>query len=203
MICLALNTATTVLSVALVDGQKTLFSYEAAETRDQGNILINHIQQGLRETGLGYPDIGLIAVVTGPGSFTGIRIGIAAARGIAMAAGKPLCGISSFDLFSEKRDGFKNIVAVESFRDELYFRVESEEPVNLTPEQFVKSLSSGKFFVSGDAREKLKGLLPDATFSGKTPDARDLAALAIKKGPDAEKPVPFYLRPPDVTIKSS
>lgn len=203
MICLALNTATTVLSVAIADSGKALFSFEAAETRDQGNILINHIQRGLKETGLGYADIGLIAVVTGPGSFTGIRIGIAAARAIGMAAKIPLCGVSSFDLFAEKRDGRKNIVAVESFRDELYFRTEGTEPVNLTPEQFANSLQGGAFFVSGDARDKLRAVLPDAAYADRTQDARDLAALAIKRGPDAEKPVPFYLRPPDVTIKSS
>ena len=202
MICLAVNTATSVLSIALVDGGKTLSYFSTAETRDQGNVLIKNAQKMLLDNKLSFGDIGLLAVVTGPGSFTGIRIGIAAMRGIAMAAKLPITGVTSFDLFAETEEVYKNIVAVESWRDELYFRVAGEEPVNVTPEVFVKSLN-GKFLVSGDAREKLRGFLPEAKFSQNDANAEHLAKLALAKGADEKRPVPFYLREPDVTIKKT
>lgn len=200
MKCLAVNSATSVLSIALVEGEKTLAYFETAETRDQGNFLIGHVQQALDAQKLTYADIDLLAVVTGPGSFTGIRIGLAAVRGFALAAGLPVCGVSSFDLFAQGKAGYKNIVAVESFRDELYFRADGQEPVNLTPEDFAKTVS-GKFFVSGDAREKLRGLLQDAVYADSDANAATLAKIAAGRGADAEKPLPFYLREPDVTVK--
>ena len=98
--CLAVNTATKVLSLALVEGEEVLHFYETAETRDQGNLLLGHIQSGLKKSNLGFADLDVLAVVTGPGSFTGIRIGLATMRGIALAADKPLIGLSSFDMFA-------------------------------------------------------------------------------------------------------
>ncbi len=203
MICLAVNTANSVLSIALVDGDKTLSYFSTVETRDQGNVLIMNIKEALLEHNIAFKDIGLLGVVTGPGSFTGIRIGIAAVRGIAMAAKVPIVGMTSFDLYAEPKADFTNIVAIESWREELYFRVEGQEPVNLTPEDFVKKLKDGNYYVSGDAREKLRDHLPKAEFSVNDPNAEHLAKLALAKGPDAVRPVPYYLREPDVTIKKT
>lgn len=201
MKCLAVNTATSLLSIALVEGDKALDYFETAETRDQGNTLLKRIRLALDNRGLSFKDIDLLAVVTGPGSFTGIRIGLAAVRGIALAAKIPVTGISSFDLFEERRSGYTNIVAVESFREELYFRMEGEKPVNLGPENFVNKISSGSYCISGDAQDKLRPFLPEALYVEKIPNAIDLAKLALEKGPDAEKPIPFYLREADVTVK--
>lgn len=203
MRCLAVNTATTTLSLALADGSEILGYFETAETRDQGNTLLSRMGESLEKAGLSYADVDLLAVVTGPGSFTGIRIGIAAVRGIALAAKIPMTGISSFDLFAEEKEGMRNIVAVESWREELYFRLEGEEPVNLAPEDFVKRAGRGNFFISGDAREKLRPFFPNAAYAERTPNAADLARISMKRGPDAQKPSPFYLREADVTIKKA
>ena len=202
MKCLAANTATSVLSVALVDNGNTLFSHTSPETRDQGNVLIGFVRDGLKKTGLTYADIDLYAAVTGPGSFTGIRIGLAAMRGFALAAEKPVVGISTFDLFTQKAQGKKNIVVVESWRDELYFRIEDEDPVNTTPEDFVKTLGDGPFFISGDAREKLRELLPNSEYAADTPDSVHLARLALLQKPPYTEALPYYLRPADVTLST-
>lgn len=203
-LCLAVNTANTVLSVAVVRGQETLFSYATGETRNQGNLLLEHARRGLDECGIGWADLDLLAVVTGPGSFTGIRIGIAAMRGIALAAKLPLIGIDSFDLYAE--DG-KNIVALESWRDELYFRVTGQPPVNCTVEDLAAGLDAGEpYVISGDAAQKLSPLLPQSRVVTDLPDATRVAHLAIARfesgGAQTEKPVPFYLRPADVTLSS-
>lgn len=204
MKCIAVNTANSILSVALVDGEKLIYAYESAETRDQGNLLLSHMQFGLKEEGLGFEDIDLLTVVTGPGSFTGIRIGLAAMRGIALASGKPIVGISSFELFAEARAGFKNIACLESWRDELYIQLEGAEPVNVTPETFAKDLPEGKYFISGDAAEKLAPLVNGATVSGRKSTAANATRLGIAKykAEGAQKPLPYYLRDADVTIST-
>lgn len=209
MKCLAVNTANSVLSLALLDGGRTVYFFETRETRDQGNLLISHAQKGLAAAGCGFQDIDVLAVATGPGSFTGIRIGIAALRGIALASGKPLLGISSFDLFAEYQPGIRHIVALESWREELYLRLDGQPPVNVPPADFARDLGEdegGGFLISGDAREKLAAVLPGAAVSAKDPDARDLAALAVRRfqenGAPKESPVPFYLREADVTLST-
>ena len=140
MKCLAVNTANMLLSVSVTDGARVLHSFETPETRDQGNLLLKHAREGLDAAGWGYENLELLSVVTGPGSFTGIRIGLAAMRGIALASGKPIIGISSFELFAESRAGFKNIVCVESWREELSLQLEGVEPVNVPPEPLAKTL---------------------------------------------------------------
>ena len=93
MICLAVNTANTLLSVALSRDGAVLWHFESTETRDQGNLLLQQAKQGLAGAGLGFSDLRLLAVTTGPGSFTGIRIGLAAMRGLSLAAKVPVLGV--------------------------------------------------------------------------------------------------------------
>lgn len=204
MKCLAANTANSILSVALVDGDRLIYAYETAETRDQGNLLLSHMQFGLKEEGFSFDDIDLLSVVTGPGSFTGIRIGLAAMRGIALASAKPIVGISSFELYAEARDGFQNIVCLESWRDELYIRLADAEPANLPPEEFSHRLPSGNYLISGDAADKLAPFVKGAAISERKSTAADVALLGIAKFKvqGAQKPLPFYLREADVTIST-
>lgn len=210
MKCLAVNTANTVLSVALCDDGEVLYHFSAPETRDQGGLLLGHVQKALAAAGIGYDSLDLMAVVTGPGSFTGIRIGLAAMRALAMAAGKPLIGLSSFDLFSvNAEERALNVVAVEAWREELYFRAGDAPPVNEAPSVFAERLDKehvGPIVLSGDAAEKLSPFLPQARVVGPPADARRLAQEAIRifarEGVSAvqQRPAPFYLRPADVTL---
>lgn len=216
MKCLAVNTATKVLSIALVDGDKVLHLFETPEMRDQGNLLLGHVKDGLAQNRLSFADLDLLAVVTGPGSFTGIRLGLAALRGIALAADKPLIGMTSFDMFAVREPGAANIVAVESWREELYFALLDEtglpltEYMNETPEIFLRRAqpfipANQKIIISGDAKRTVAGLLGQAVVADKDNNAADVARLAIgkfKPGVEFEKPLPFYLREADVTISS-
>lgn len=211
MKCLAVNTSTSELSVAVVDGERVLYTHTSAERRDQGNTLMSRIVESLQRSGLTYADLDLLAVVTGPGSFTGIRLGIAAMRGLALAAGKPLVGISSFEMFAAPVEGAMNIVAVESWRSELYFAVlDSEannimEPVNVTPEDFMPLVPEGRYVISGDARGKMRAVFPSAQEVQNNPGAVEVAALAIAKYRAtgvATPPVPYYLRPADVSVST-
>lgn len=217
MRCLAVNTATTVLSIALVEDDKTLHYYETTETRNQGNLLLSHIQDGLKKNGLSFADLDVLAVVVGPGSFTGIRLGLATMRGIALAAAKPLLGLSSFDMFAQQGIDAINIVAVESLRDELYFAVMDEDgPLiacsNEKPESFVQRVNDElpgehALHLTGDAAATMTRYFPTATLADKQGTALNIAHLALQKfkqnpGITFAKPTPYYLREADVTISS-
>jgi tRNA threonylcarbamoyladenosine biosynthesis protein TsaB len=205
---LAVNTANSMVAVALVEDGKTVHSFESPETRDQGNLLLRHVREALAKAGWKFEDLGLLAVVTGPGSFTGIRIGLATMRALAMAAKLPIIGISSFDLFAAPEKGRINLVAVESWREELYFQGFDEKgavvvpPVNLAPAAFAKTLGEGTYVISGDAAQKLHEVLPGSTISADKSAAADIARVALKAfaAAGSERPVPFYLREADVTI---
>lgn len=210
MKCLAVNTANAVLSVALhVDGA-VAYHFATEETRDQGNLLLQHAAAGLKQAGLDYADLDMMATVTGPGSFTGIRIGLAAMRALAMAAHKPLIGVSSFDLFATPREGHVNVIAIEAWREELYIQIDNEAPVNETPAAFLPRLAAhaGRpVALSGDATQKMAAVIPDATIVTPCADARYLAELAIQrfaaeKAAGFPRPVPFYLREADVSLST-
>lgn len=209
MKCLAVNTANTILSVALCDGEQTLYFFETPETRDQGGLLLGHVQKALAAAGIGYDGIDLMAVGTGPGSFTGIRIGIAAMRALAMAANKPIIGLNSFDLFSVNDADALNIIAIEAWREELYFQSGNDAAVNEAPDVFARRFADykGDIVISGDAAEKLAPYLPQARIAGAAADARHLAQKAAARfaaeGAAAHRPAPFYLRPADVTISAN
>jgi tRNA threonylcarbamoyladenosine biosynthesis protein TsaB len=210
MKCLAVNTATTMLSVALVDGDETLYRFQTAEMRDQGNLLITHAKAGLAKAGMTFDDLDLLAAITGPGSFTGIRIGLAGMRGMALAAGKPLIGLSTFDLFAAPVAGACNVMAVESWRAELYFQINHGQPVNETPEVFAQRLKAEKMpvVISGDAAQKLLPFVEGATVFETLADAADAARIAMRRyasegdAAAATRPAPFYLRPADVTLSN-
>ncbi len=210
MICLAVNTANTVLSVELVRDGEVLHYYETTETRNQGNLLLQHVKKGLEVAGLKYADIDLLAVVTGPGSFTGIRIGLATLRGIAMAADLPIVGVTSFEIFRDSRADCVNIIAIESWREELYFTAVGSDnsmvvaPVNEPPADFLRRLPRGAYSISGDAAHKLAALLPEAKNLGEAIAAGTISRCAVKKfkAQGGELPLPFYMRDADVTISN-
>lgn len=201
MKCLAVNTATSILSLALVEDGETRHLFESAETRDQGNLLVANIQAGLEMCGWGFPDLDLLAVVNGPGSFTGIRIGLATMRGFALATGKPLAGVTSFDLFAVEGEGV-NLVAVESWREELYCRC-GDLVVNESSETLAARLKdTPPAVISGDAAEKVAPFFPDARIEVSVPNAEKVARLARGMTP-GENAVPYYLREADVTVKKT
>lgn len=92
---LALDTSSDVGTVAVVS-EGFLRAEIAAEGRARhGEQLLIHVERALEAAGLGLGDVGLLAVGVGPGSFTGLRVGLAAAKGLALAEGLPLVGVSS------------------------------------------------------------------------------------------------------------
>ena len=178
----------------------------------------------MAEAGLGFEAIDAIAVTLGPGGFTGVRIGLAAARGLALALARPLVGIGSFMALAATvpawPPGGHVVAAIESKRAEVYlqaFVVPGSDgvPVPLGPGRAVlpadvaDALPSGPVLLVGDgaarAAEALAAAGRDAT---RAPDpglciaaaVARLAAAQALPSVDADPPRPIYLRGADVTL---
>ena len=104
MVILALDTTTRAGSAALMRGAEVVAVQASDAARPQAERLPAELMALLDRYGLELPQIDLYAVATGPGSFTGLRIGIATMQGLALAQGKPLIGISAFDALAWTAD---------------------------------------------------------------------------------------------------
>lgn len=102
MITLGIDTACEIGSVGLADGEKLLaeLTYQAAMS--QSEKLLVSVDELFKTTEVAKKDLELISVSTGPGSFTGLRIGIATAKGLALSLGVPLIGVPTCDTYQTK-----------------------------------------------------------------------------------------------------
>ncbi|MDR3070605.1 MAG: tRNA (adenosine(37)-N6)-threonylcarbamoyltransferase complex dimerization subunit type 1 TsaB [Propionibacteriaceae bacterium] len=98
---LGIDTAT-VVSVGVSDGSKILAALQVQDTRSHVERLIPLVEKALEQAGVGYADLEAVAVGVGPGPFTGLRVGVAAAEVIAQALGLPLKGICGLDVIARQ-----------------------------------------------------------------------------------------------------
>jgi tRNA threonylcarbamoyladenosine biosynthesis protein TsaB len=195
---------------------------EAYEVRSAGHAerLLPMIAEVMQGAGLGFSELDRIAVTAGPGGFTGVRVGIAAARGLALATGKPVVAATSLAVMAhraaemltdigEALGGRRLMVAVDARRGVLYVQsfvagaIETTEAQLLTPPEAAHSLGAEGAIVVGSgaaavaAAAKAAGIAVEARLPELQPHARNLAAMADRLVPVS--PVrPLYLRLPDV-----
>ncbi len=192
MLTLALDTATPRSSCALVKDGKLL-----CERETKAVAVLAVADTLLAEAGFVTGDLDRIVCGTGPGSFTGIRIGLAVARGLALALDLPLAGVSSLAALQEGAPGALPII--DGSRKEIFTLV-GGEPAVMRPEDL--QLEAGAVCV-GDGALRYRSLL-EAAGGEVPPDSSELhlvrarfhARLATDFGP-AERVEPLYLRVPD------
>ncbi|SMH56635.1 tRNA (adenosine(37)-N6)-threonylcarbamoyltransferase complex dimerization subunit type 1 TsaB [Azospirillum agricola] len=217
---LGLDTATSGCSAALWDDGALTVRRSAPMARGQAEVLVPLAQAVLADAGIGFSGIDRIAVTVGPGAFTGLRIALAAARGIAVAQDLPVIGVTTFDAVAHglpeaERAGRAVLVTVDSRRTEPFLQLFDAalaplgEPAMLEPAAVPAWLdarlpSGAPLLIAGDGAGPLRPVLdgrPDlswATGDG-VPDAAVVAALGAAR-PAGLPAEPFYLRPPDVTL---
>lgn len=102
MVVIGIETATEVLSVAILHREKILAEYYINSSRNHSNLLLPTIESLVKKSKLKLDRLNLIAVSIGPGSFTGLRVGISLAKGLAFSLNIPLIGVPTLDALSEK-----------------------------------------------------------------------------------------------------
>jgi tRNA threonylcarbamoyladenosine biosynthesis protein TsaB len=191
MAILAFDTATDVATSALVADGEVL-----GERVSRAVTLLEDLDALLRRAGARVADIEALAVGIGPGSFTGIRIGLATARGLAFALDVPVAGVSTLEALAAGAPGAVPIV--DAHRKEVF--VLHDEPRVLAPEDLElapEALCVGSGAVRYRALLEAAGAeIPPDDDERHLPRARFHAALARDFGP-AEAVEPLYLRMPD------
>jgi tRNA threonylcarbamoyl adenosine modification protein YeaZ len=222
---LAFDTAGPHCAVAVVaGGGRVIAAAHEPMARGQAERLIPMVEAVMAGAGIGWGDLGGIGVGTGPGNFTGVRIAVAAARGMALARGLPAVGVSRFEAAAEGRNGRwlvvvpgrEGMVAAQAVEDGTGTGPAIELACGKTLPADFAAACVGVIDVAGAPLPPLPSL-PQAAGAGMTaplviipvpePEAAPaigrLAAARIAAGrvtrDDGPRPAPLYLRPPDAT----
>src|SRR5471032_1939161 len=131
MLILAIDTALDACAAAVLDTDagKLIAQESQAMKRGHAEALMPLIARVIEQSGIGFAALDRIAVTTGPGSFTGLRVGLSAARGIALAANKPVVGLTTLTAYAAPIVGQNReqpvISAIDARHDHVYFQVVS------------------------------------------------------------------------------
>ena len=188
MLILAFDTATDAATSALVDGAEVL-----GERVSRAATLLEDVDALLRQAGMQTRDLEALAVGTGPGSFTGVRIGLSTARGLALALGIPVAGVSTLDALASGALGA--LPVIDARRREVFVPGGVLPPADVEIEPGRLCVGSGAVRYREILAAKGADIPPDAD-ERHIPRARFHAGLARDFGP-AEEVEPLYLRVPD------
>ena len=189
-------------------------------TTGHAERLVPMIETAMADAGLAFSDLNRIAVTTGPGTFTGTRIAVSAARALSLATGAPIVPVSSLNLMAmnfavSAGRGRKIVVATDARRGEVY--VQCFDPHTLLPTappnamsttQAAAFIGSGPVVIAGSGAsavaESLRaaGVAAEAILPDLQPDAIDMLFVAAERAVSANV-APLYLRPPDAKPSSA
>lgn len=215
---LSIESSTEVCSVAIARDGEVLALRESVEGRDHSRLLAMFVDELLKESGLSSSQLDAVAVSMGPGSYTGLRIGVSLAKGLCYGLNTPLLGVGSLEALvavaREKgvAEGATLCPMIDARRMEVYtqiFRSESITPIEakiIDEESFSEYRDGGEFVIFGDGAAKCAEVLPWAMLMDVAPSASGVARVAEVKFKAGEREdvayfEPFYLK--DVVITKS
>ncbi len=221
-VVLGIDSSSSSCSAAVWRDGAVLAQHARRMERGHAEALVPMIERVMAEGGLPYSALAAVAATAGPGAFTGLRIGLAAARGIALAAGKPAIGITAFAAVAAAipaaaRQQRPVAVAIDTKREDLYLQLFSPslEPLDQALIVGVGGLAAllppVPVFVAGDGLDLVRRALTarrrDVAFDGepRVPLAADIAMLgaaclaAAATGAALPPAEPLYLRAPEAT----
>jgi tRNA threonylcarbamoyladenosine biosynthesis protein TsaB len=218
---LALDTSMGVCSVAVLSeagGEASLVMREERMTRGHAEALMPMLEAAMEEAKLGFASLDRVAATLGPGSFTGVRIAIAAARGLALATDAKLWGTDSLSVMAEAvkadhRDG-PFAIAVDAHRGMLYLGIfaadgacldgprlaSPSDAAALLPRDLQHAYGSGAAILAEALRVIGRDIRPSAP--DLQPNAASLVVLAARVTETLPTLRPLYLRPPDAKPQS-
>jgi tRNA threonylcarbamoyladenosine biosynthesis protein TsaB len=224
---LSIETSTMLGGVALMDDKTGLI----AETRlnvktTHSERLMVAVDNILTQSEMGLDDVDAFAVAVGPGSFTGLRIGLSTAKGLSYATGRPIVTVPTLEAFAWNFPCCRYPVCLmlDARRSEVYAAVFKWEnggvvtvvdAMSVRPEDLLKGLSGGVLFAGEGAllyRDKIMEMMGETAVFGPpakmVPSPANVAALGLKKAlreeyTDSSEAVPFYVRKSEAEVKWS
>ena len=223
-IILLLESATESCSVALCSGNKLIAEKYINEPKAHATLLAKYVQDILKENNLTIKDCSAVAVSEGPGSYTGLRVGVSCAKGLCYGAGIPLIGAGTLDLIAQcaidnklinngsdvdVTEPYLIVPMIDARRMEVYtatFNSKGEaltetKALILDENSFKEELEKGKVLFTGNGSEKFKPLVnhPNAVFAQQLPHASGMRVIASdmlnkKEFKDVAYFEPFYLK---------
>ena len=212
MIVLALDTCLGACSVAVIDGERTLASATEAMTRGHQERLAPMTGEVMIAAGLAFSDLDRIGVTVGPGSFTGLRVGLAFAKGLALALDLPCIGVGCLEaLTGSVGEAGACVAVIDAGRGNVYLQqFDGGRPISepdvmtlaIAAAQLVEAHNLGEMTLVGP----IASLLTAISGAGRqvvliSPDPATVAALAARA--PITPPRPLYLRPPDAKLKAT
>ncbi|HET6489416.1 MAG TPA: tRNA (adenosine(37)-N6)-threonylcarbamoyltransferase complex dimerization subunit type 1 TsaB [Syntrophales bacterium] len=225
MITLAIDTATKTAGVALLRDETILVEYFFNLSLNHSETVLPAVHEGLAMAGIGVDGIDLFALTVGPGSFTGLRIGASTVKGLALATGKPVVGISTLEALAFNAIEYPGLICpmLDARKGEIYtalyrangdglFDVAMEEEAT-TPGELLERIDGEVLFLgdglneySGLIRERLSGRARFVPSSRQTIRASSVAIIGKKKLDRGERLdvitfVPRYLRRSEAEVR--
>ena len=215
MLILAIDTALDACAAAVLDTDAAKIIAQESQPMKRGHAeaLMPLIARVMKASTVAFTALDRIAVTKGPGSFTGLRVGLSAARGIALAAGKPVVGLTTLTAYAAPFVGEKSehpiISAIDARHDHVYFQVVSGDGGSLIKPKVApisEALDAAHFgapHLVGNAAKILADRWPsDAPPPFKVdmqpaPDIGWVAWLGAAVSPEMAPASPYYLRAPD------
>jgi tRNA threonylcarbamoyladenosine biosynthesis protein TsaB len=218
MLILAIDTALDACAAGVLDtdASKMLAQESQSMKRGHAEALMPLIARVIKESGVAFASLDRIAVTAGPGSFTGLRVGLSAARGIGLAANKPVVGLTTLTAYAAPVVGQNAeqpvISAIDARHDHVYFQVVSGNGSSLIRPRVVpieEALGASRFgapHLVGNAAKILAdrwpahALPPFKVDAQIAPEISWVAWLGAAVSPNTAPARPFYLRAPDAKL---
>ncbi len=208
---LAVDTALGACSVAVLDGDAVLAHQFAEMTRGHAEALAPMVDETMRRSGIAFAALDRLAVTTGPGTFTGQRVGLAFMRGLRVGLKKPLIGVTTLEAMAAATGAQRAAAIHDAKRDEAYLSlweygaVVLESMVMPFADAILRIRAFGPSVLCGTGAPKAgEALGPEFIVTDiRQPDALWVARLAMARPVPDMPPAPLYLRAPDAKLPGS
>jgi tRNA threonylcarbamoyladenosine biosynthesis protein TsaB len=218
MLILAIDTALDACAAGILDTDagKLIARESQAMKRGHAEALMPLLARVMKQSGIGFASLDRIAVTTGPGSFTGLRVGLSAARGIALAADRPVVGLTTLTAYAAPVVSQNNlppvISAIDARHDQMYFQVVRGDgsplirPRVAPIAEVLEACRFGAPHLVGNAagilaeRWPASAAPPVRVDAQPAPDIAWVAWVGAAVSPETAPARPYYLRAPDAKL---
>jgi tRNA threonylcarbamoyladenosine biosynthesis protein TsaB len=205
----AIDTSLEACSVGVVAGSVTVLRSEEVGRAHQVR-LFTMMQEAMAEAGVAFDALDRIGVTIGPGSFTGIRIGVAAARGLALVTKKPIAGVTTLAVHAESAaahlSGHPLLAVLPARGDQLYAQLFAADlsprgaPRIASADELAEEVRAADAMLAGAGADAIAPLVRGASrvvHRNSAPEVDALVRTVRRAAVSSEPPKPLYLRPPD------